>query len=177
MEATTGRTKIFVFDEKFRRGIIHGAKDTAEVSLSAAKRLEPDGSYRINRYGRKFTIDYGGASGGYDPFFGLSGYTQLVISDLAGNQQIGIGINLISNVQNSDFFLGWNYPPYRIDVSIQLFQMVNFFQTQWGLERFRHLGAQAAFAYPLSRFKRLEAGFNFTQIRERISILTFPPML
>ncbi|MGH7452504.1 MAG: BamA/TamA family outer membrane protein, partial [bacterium] len=54
----------------------------------------------------------------------------------------------------------------RLDYGVTLFHVVNFFQTQFGLERFRNLGVDLAFSYPLSRFKRVELSANLTQLRD-----------
>jgi Tol biopolymer transport system component len=159
--------KTFVFDEDFRSGKAGWAADgAATVALPPEKRLSPDGSYNIRPYRHKFSIDYAGGAGGYDPFFGVQGYTQLYISDLAGNQQIGLGLNLIYSLENSDLLLGWSNMASRLDYGVTLFHVVNFFQTQFGIERFRNLGADLAFSYPLSRFKRLELSATLTQLRD-----------
>jgi Tol biopolymer transport system component len=157
----------FVFDADFRSGKIGlAANGAAEVVLSPEKRLEPDGSYKIQDYKRKFSVDYAGGAGGYDPFFGLQGYTQFYISDLAGNQQIGIGINLIRDIANSDFYLSWANLAHRAAFGLQFFHVANFFQTSFDIARVRNLGVQVGMAYPISRFKRVELGVNYTHLRE-----------
>jgi Tol biopolymer transport system component len=159
--------KNFVFDDDFRSGKIGAAADgAATVVLSPEKRLEADGSYKIQKYRNKFSVDYAGGAGGYDPFFGLQGYTQFYISDLAGNQQIGIGINLIRDISNSDFFLSWANLAHRAAFGVQFFHVANFFQTQFDITRVRNIGVEIGAAYPLSRFKRVELGLNYTQLRE-----------
>ncbi|MGH7456887.1 MAG: TolB family protein, partial [bacterium] len=63
--------KNFVFDEDFRSGKTDWAADgAARVALSPEKRLAPDGSFKIRSYRHKFSIDFAGGAGGYDPFFG-----------------------------------------------------------------------------------------------------------
>lgn len=158
--------KNFIFDADFRSGKIGMAANGAMVTLAPEKRLAADGSYKIKKYRRKFSIDYAGGAGGYDPFFGLQGYTQLYLSDLAGNQQIGLGLNLIRDVSNSDFILSWLNVTHRASVGVQFFHLANFFQTDLDITRVRNLGVEIGMAYPLSRFKRLEMGLNYTHLRE-----------
>jgi Tol biopolymer transport system component len=156
----------FVFDHDFRSGKIGAAANGAAVVLSSDQRLDPDGSFKIQKYRRKFSVDYAGGAGGYDPFWGLQGYTQFYISDLAGNQQLGLGINLIRNISNSDFYLSWANLAHRANFGVQFFHVANFFQTDFDVTRVRNLGVEIGMAYPLSRFKRVEAGLNFTHLRE-----------
>jgi hypothetical protein len=159
--------KNFVFDADFRSGKVGLAADGAAVTLAPERRLEPDGTFKIQKYRRKFSIDYAGGAGGYDPFFGLQGYTQFYISDLAGNQQIGIGINLIRDLSNSDFILSWANLAHRANVGVQLFHVANFFLSDFGTtERVRNLGGQIGVFYPVSRFKRVELNLNFTHLRQ-----------
>jgi hypothetical protein len=159
--------KNFVFDEDFRSGQAEWAADgAAQVVLPPEKRFSSDGSYKIRPYRHKFSLDYAGGAGGYDPFFGVQGYTQLYLSDLAGNQQIGVGLNIIQSLENSDLLLGWSNIAPRLDYGVTLFHVVNFFQTQFGLERIRNLGVNLAFSYPLSRFKRFELNASLTQLRD-----------
>jgi len=158
--------KNFVFDADFRSGKIGLAANGATVALPPEKRLEADGSFKIKKYRRKFSVDYAGGAGGYDPFYGLQGYTQFYISDLAGNQQIGLGINLIRDISNSDFILSWANLAHRAAFGVQLFHTANFFQTNLDITRVRNLGIEIGMAYPLSRFKRLELSLNYTHLRE-----------
>ena len=157
----------FVFDHDFRSGKIGTAANGAAVVIAPDQRLEPDGSFKIKKYHRKFSVDYAGGAGGYDPFYGLQGYTQFYISDLAGNQQLGLGINLIRDISNSDFYLSWANLSHRANFGVQFFHVANFFQTELDITRVRNLGAEIGLAYPLSRFKRVEAGLNFTHLREQ----------
>ncbi len=171
----------FVFDADFREGRIRNQEvlAAAPVEIDKSKRLTEKGEFKVSPYKTKFSVDWIGAAGGYDPFFGVSGYTQIILSDLLGHQQIGIGINLIRNIQNSDFIVSWNYLPKRMDIGVQLFHFAYFFQTTFGIERLRHLGAQAFFLYPISRFKRVEFMANLTQLREQNLIYTdiFPQQI
>lgn len=167
MDRETRPYNKFVFDHDFRSGKIGSATNGAAVVIAPDKRLDPDGSFKIQKYRRKFSIDYAGGAGGYDPFFGLQGYTQFYISDLAGNQQVGIGVNLIRDLSNSDFYLSWLNLTHRAAIGVQFFHVANFFQTNLDITRVRNIGAEIGMAYPLSRFKRLEMGLNFTHLREQ----------
>lgn len=165
----------YVFDADFRSGKVEPVNvPEPDVVISEEERLDESGGFRISTYKPKFSVDYVGGAGGYDPFFGVSGYTQLILSDLLGNQQFALGLNLIRDIENSDIFLAWAYMPHRPDFALQFFHVANFFQTSVGIERIRHIGAQAAVFYPLSRFKRIELGANLTHLREQNLIYNFP---
>jgi outer membrane protein assembly factor BamA len=93
---------------------------------------------------------------------------------LAGNDQIGLGLNIVQDISNSDLILTWANIASRPEIGVQLFHFFNFFQTTLGIVRSRYLGVGATFNYPLSRFKRLELSLNATQIREEFLQVPLP---
>ncbi len=159
----------FVFDPDFQDGrvdtLLHNRGKSPELMPEA--RLAPDGSYRVKKYTTDFSVDYFGGAGGYDPFWGVQGYTQLLVSDLMGNHQIGFAMNLIQNFTDSDFILSWSWLPLRPDFTVTAFHYAYFFQTYEGIERLRHVGLSGRMRWPLSRFKRIELDAGFTWLQEK----------
>lgn len=153
----------FIFDERYGDNTAN-INDLKEVVLSAEKTRSEDGTFKQNKYKTKFSIDYAGAVGGYDPFFGLQGYSQIILSDQLGDHQIAILANLIQSLRNSDFFLVYSYLPHRIDYSFAGYQQVAFFLTNLGVERFRNFGFGSAVRYPINRFKRIDLGANWFNV-------------
>jgi hypothetical protein len=154
----------YVFDEDFSRGSIPTVADTLQIALPDELTRAASGEYRRHKYTPKFSIDYAGAVGGYDPFFGVLGFTQFVISDLLGNHQIALQANLIRSLANSDLIVAYSYLPLRPDFSFFAYHLASFFQTGLGIERFRNFGAGAAMRYPLSRFRRIDLGANWFNV-------------
>ncbi len=157
----------FIFDDEFRQGRINLADKKAKALLLSEKNFkDPGGKYLVNRYKPKFSIDYAGGNMGYDPFWGVQGLSQIYFSDLLGNQQIGLGINLIQSIKNSDFQLTYAHLPKRTDFYFAAYQFVNFYQTYYSVVRFRNYGAAFQTSYPINRFKRINAGVNFINVQE-----------
>jgi len=160
----------YLFGEGFTYGAAQRETDTTKVTLPEKAFRTPTGEYRKHKYIPKFSLDYAGAVGGYDPFFGLQGYTQFVLSDLLGNHQVAIQANLIRSLDNSDYYLAYSYLPLRADFSFVAYHLVYFFQTGFGIERFRNFGAGATMRYPFNRFQRVDVSVNwFNVTRENLS--------
>ncbi len=158
----------FVFDTDFQMARIDSlSHDRNSPELMPEARLLPDGRYRVRKYTSDFSIDYFGGSGGYDPFWGVQGYTQLLVSDLMGNHQIGLAMNLIQNITDSDFILSWSWLPLRPDFRLTAFHYAYFFQTFEGIERLRHVGLSGRMTWPLTRFKRIELDAGLTWLQEK----------
>ena len=156
----------YIFGGNFRKGNITGieSKPTEEVQLTEKEYKENSGEYKTKDYKIKFSIDNVGGYAGYDPFFGFSALTQLYLSDMLGDHQILIGANIIRDLNNSDFLLGYSNLKRRLNWSVTGFQFVNFFYTNLGTVRFLRRGLAAYTTYPLSRFRRIEVGAQFYNI-------------
>ncbi|MCI0512535.1 BamA/TamA family outer membrane protein [candidate division KSB1 bacterium] len=168
--------KHYVFDADFSRARVDLSEIQAKkVTLNDSTIKDSVGAYVIEKYKPKFTVDYAGASMGYDPFWGLQGLSQIIFSDQLGNHQIGLGINLIQSIQNSDFYLSYAHLPGRLDWYSQGYHFINFFQSNWGIVRFRNYGAGLTLSYPTSRFHRLTSGLNFFNITKDYMDFPFIP--
>ena len=56
----------------------------------------------IYKYKIKFSPDLINGAAGYSTYFGLQGFTQILLSDMLGNHQIYIGTNLVFDLRNSN---------------------------------------------------------------------------
>ncbi len=157
----------YVFGSNFRRGIvdeISGPK--REVKLTAEAFKDTTGAFRTNNYKVKFGLDYVDVNAGYDPILGVYGLTQLYLSDVLGDHQIVLGANVIRDLNNSDFLLGYANLKNRTDWSLVSYQFVNYFLTEVGTVRFLRRGFAANASYPFSRFHRVDAGLEYFNIRQ-----------
>ena len=165
----------YIFGENFSRGIIDDRYGKAEqVKLTEDETKDEGGEFKTNRYRPKFSLDNAGFNAGYDPIFGFYGLTQLAISDVLGNHQIVIGANINNDFNNSDFLLSYQFLKNRLDWGMLGYQYVNFYATTFGTVRFVNRGAGFFTSYPFSRFRRIDAGVQFFNIKEDyLSYLSF----
>lgn len=155
-------------------------KDSNLVGLpKISKNLDEEGNYKINKYKLNFSPDIIYGNAGYDTFYGVSGSTIMAFSDLLGDHQIVFITNLLLDLKNSDYGLQYYYLPERIDYIFSGFHSARFVVVDdifgGSLYRFRTYGAGASASYPLSRFKRIEAGVTWYDVsRENLDQLTDP---
>lgn len=163
----------YVFGSNFRKGTIdeYIAKKR-EVTLASTDFKGPDGEYITKDYKIKFGVDYAGVNAGYDPILGVYGLTQLYLSDVLGDHQVMIGANLIRDLNNSDFLLGYANLKNRINWAATGYQFVNYFLTEVGTVRFLRRGLAANTSYPFSRFHRIDLGLQYFNIRQEF--ISFP---
>ncbi|MFQ5632782.1 MAG: hypothetical protein ACE5I1_28775, partial [bacterium] len=91
----------YVFGKDFAEGKFSFDADSS-ISLSDDEFKTAAGGFRKRKYTPKFSVDWAGAVGGYNTFFGVQGATQVVISDLLSNHQFAISANIIRSISNSD---------------------------------------------------------------------------
>ncbi|MBN1153786.1 PD40 domain-containing protein [candidate division KSB1 bacterium] len=157
----------YIFGENFSRGIIDDYSGRAEqVKLTESETREDSGEFKTNKYRPQFSLDNAGMNAGYDPIFGFYGLTQLSISDILGNHQLVIGANIIRDFENSDFMLSYQFLKNRLDWGLFGYQYVNFYATTFGTVRFVNRGTGFFTSYPFSRFRRIDAGLQFFNIKE-----------
>ncbi|MCK4754464.1 MAG: PD40 domain-containing protein, partial [Calditrichia bacterium] len=162
----------YVFADMNRR-----TPDRAEkITLDESDYKSSDGDYKINRYKIKFSPDLINGAAGYSTFYGLQGYTQILLSDMLGNHQIYIGTNLVFDLRNSNISAQYWYLPNRINWGFGAFHISNFFRTQYqGLIRFRNYGASLLVSRPFDKFTRVDFGFTWFNVsKEYIEIPNAP---
>lgn len=148
-----------------------------EITLNESDYKKSDGEYKVNRYKIKFSPDLINGAAGYSTFFGLQGYTQILLSDMLGNHQIYIGTNLVFDLRNSNISAQYWYLPNRIDYGLAAFHISNFFRTfNEGLLRFRNYGASLLFSRPFDKFTRVDFSMTWFNVnREYIERPDLPP--
>ena len=153
----------YVFADMNRR-----TPDRAEkITLDESDYKSSDGDYKINRYKIKFSPDLINGAAGYSTFYGLQGYTQILLSDMLGNHQIYIGTNLVFDLRNSNISAQYWYLPNRINWGFGAFHISNFFRTQYqGLIRFRNYGASLLVSRPFDKFTRVDFGLTWFNVNK-----------
>ncbi len=132
--------------------------------------LNPDGTFRINKYKVRFTPDlvYGNAN--YSSFYGVQGVAQISLSDMLGNHRINIITSMVIDLKNSDYGLAYYYLPKRIDYGMEIFHTARFvlYNRRDGngdqLFRYRNFGGSLLASYPINRFKRIDGGLSVSNI-------------
>lgn len=158
----------YIFGSNFRRGNIENlSRPPKDLTLSSEQFKDSSGEFKTNNYKIKFSVDYAGLNAGYDPILGAYGLTQIYLSDVLGDHQVVIGANLISDLNNSDFLLGYQNLKRRINWAITGYQFVNYFRTNIGDVRFLRRGIGTFASYPFSRFKRLDFGLQYFNISQQ----------
>jgi Tol biopolymer transport system component len=162
----------YVFAEMNRRT----AQKAEKITLNEAEYKSSDGDYKINRYKIKFSPDLINGAAGYSTYFGLQGFTQILLSDMLGNHQIYIGTNLVFDLRNSNISAQYWYLPNRTDWGFGAFHISNFFRTFGeGLIRFRNYGASLLMSRPFDKFTRMDFGLTWFNVnKEFIEIPTAP---
>jgi len=149
--------------------------DTIRAELPAQQYLEPGGDFKTHKYKTKFGVDYIGVNTGYDPIYGLQGMTEIYLSDVLGDNQLVFGANFIKDILNSDFQFSYLNQKHRLSWNVAAYQFVYFYATSFGIVRFANRGLGIQTSYPLSRFRRLDFGLQYSNIKQDNLSYSFLP--
>jgi Tol biopolymer transport system component len=167
MSQTSQKTPMgrIIFDDRYQ-----AVQEVEKVFLDSSDYMNAEGGYKINDYALRFSPDIVYASAAYSTFFGLQAMGLLLFSDILGNHQIYIGLNVYSDLENANADLLYLYLPKRINYGIGLYHKAYFFyifdedQGEYTYFRDKNFGFNLYAEYPLSRYSRLEGTFNFLGI-------------
>lgn len=144
---------------------------TAQRQFSLGNTMTEDGEFVVNKYKLSFSADLVYGNAGYSTFYGVLGSTQMAFSDMLGDHQIIFITNLIGDLKNSDYALGYSYLPDRIDWGIQGFHSARFLLSYSGslyedLIRYRQYGFGMSASYPFNKFNRIEGALTYMALSQ-----------
>ena len=137
-------------------------EEERDSPFAAVPTRRPDGTYPQQDYLLDFSLDLAYGSVGYTTLFGVQSVTQLSFSDVLGDHRLYVGSNLLLDLRNSDYALGYGYRGGRTDVGVEGFHLareVPDFGSR-RVFRYRNWGVSATASYPLSTFTRVDAGLS-----------------
>ncbi|MDA0986554.1 MAG: peptidase MA family metallohydrolase [Bacteroidetes bacterium] len=144
-----------------------------DTSLQITNNLDEKGNFRITKYKLNFSPDIIYATTAFSTYYGLQGTTVMAFSDMLGDHQIYFTTNLLSDLRNSDYSLGYFYLPEKIDYGFQGFHSARYLWLSNGLFRFRNWGFGGMATYPFDKFNRVDGSLMFLNLsREQIE---YPP--
>ncbi len=149
-------------------------EDSAGMSPDSLKFKTDDGDYIINQYKTKFTLDLIDSQAGYNTFWGFQGTTVFAFSDLLGDHRFMLGTELYIDLENSDYYLAYEYLQKRTNYSVMGFHTANFFGLSfYQVLRLRNYGADFSVSRPFSKFSRVELGATSYNVEQKlINLLT-----
>ena len=155
-------------------GMIPDEPDTTPVKTDTLQNKTPDGKFVVNPYKTKFTLDMIDSQAGYNTFWGLQGTTIFAFSDILGNHQLLFGTEMYIDLENSDYYLAYQYLGKRTNYSVVGFHSANFWSlSYYYMLRLRNYGADFSVSRPFSRLSRSEFGLTSYNVEQSlINILT-----
>jgi len=155
-------------------GMIPDEPDTTPVETDTLQNKTPDGKFVVNPYKTKFTLDLIDSQAGYNTFWGLQGTTIFAFSDILGNHQLIFGTEMYIDLENSDYYLAYEYLGKRTNYSVVGFHSANFWSlSYYYMLRLRNYGADFSVSRPFSRLSRGEFGLTSYNVEQSlVNILT-----
>jgi Tol biopolymer transport system component len=169
----------YIFKDEFKKKM-EPKSDTA-LSLAIKNNVDEHGNYKVNKYKLNFSPDIIYGNAGYNTLYGVQGSTIMAFSDMLGDHQIFLLLDLIFDLKNSDYALAYLYLPKRIDYGIQAFHSVRFI-SMFDMNdrdsvdyRFRNYGISLMASYPINKFNRFEMNLAWLNLsRDNLTTVEEP---
>ncbi|MDZ7724717.1 MAG: BamA/TamA family outer membrane protein [candidate division KSB1 bacterium] len=160
---TEKKYRNYVFDRDFAQGNLEF--DEESVFLDSSEYISDSGDYKVNDYEVKYSTDLVYGNVGYDQYFGTTGYTQIMLSDVLGDHRINVGLNLYGDLKNADYAISYYHLKNKMDIGGGIYHNAYFFYSyQTGWVRDRNYGLSISANLPFSRYKRMSFGTSLRGI-------------
>jgi len=125
--------------------------------LDSSDYLDGNGNFLKKRYTPRFSLDVAQAAIGVSNFEGPLGGGLLILTDLMGDQEIQISLDLQGDIDNSQVGLQYLYLPHRLDYIIGgFFRSYDQSRISFVGGKEKTWGANGGLIYPLSTFTRFQ---------------------
>ncbi len=148
--------------------------DSSIAEFDSMSYKDEEGNFIVNPYKTKFSLDLIDSQAGYSTFWGFQGTTVFAFSDVLGDHRLTFGTEMYIDLENSDYYLSYQYLANRTNYTITGFHAANFwYYGYYYLYRFRNYGLDISMSHPFTRFSRFElAGTSYNVEKKLIDIYT-----
>lgn len=144
----------FVFTTEFDEEDIEPAR---ALTLTPENNRNEEGLLVPKRFRLDFSPDFTFAAAQFSTYSGAFTFTQVSLSDVLGYHRLSFATNLVFDLRNSNYFIGYAYLRQRTNYFVSYSHNAWQFQNVFGEAfRFRYYGGSFGIQYPLNRFERLE---------------------
>lgn len=142
--------------------------DTSMAQIDTISYRDEDGEFIVNPYKTKFSLDLIDSQAGYNTFWGFQGTTVFAFSDVLGDHQLIFGTEMYIDLENSDYYLSYQYLGNRTNYALTGFHTANFwYYSLYYLYRLRNYGFDISASRPLSRFSRIELAATSYNVEQK----------
>lgn len=157
----------YIFAPNYQRNIPEEPDTTMALSDSISYKDE-NGEFVVSPYKTKFSLDYIDSQAGYNTFWGFQGTTVFAFSDVLGDHQLIFGSELYIDLENSDYYLSYQYLANRTNYAITGFHNANFwYYSLYYLYRLRNYGIDLSMSRPFSRLSRFELAVTSYNVEQK----------
>lgn len=132
--------------------------DSTEIE---SRRPDEEGNYPEKDYSVSLSPDLVFVSASYSPYFKMEGQGMMLFTDVLGNHQLYMSLNLNRTAETSDIYFNYRYLARRVRVSTGMYHYSYLFPGSRVWWKDRSLGLFLTTGYPLNRFNRIETGLSY----------------
>jgi len=152
----------YVFSEEIEEEFVDS---TRKDLFRPENNKNDDGLFIPKKKRLTFSPDFSYATAQVGTYYGAFTFSQITVSDVLGDHNLSFATNLVFDLRNSNYFLGYAYMKNRTNYFASYSHSAWQFQTFFGdVVRYRNYGGSFAMQYPLNRFERVELTTSFLTV-------------
>lgn len=138
-------------------------------------KIDDNTSLVERNYKVKFSLDGVIGNPGFSTYYGWGGNAAAMFSDIMGDHEIYIEAYLLTDLNNSNIVVTYNYLPEIIDYSVTAFHTANYWLSNGFYYRFRNWGLTLNSSYAFDRFNRIDLSLNwYNASKENVDVTIEP---
>jgi Tol biopolymer transport system component len=164
----------YVFGQAFEK-----VKEEKEIvnTFEVDDNMTEDGLYRPRPYRLRFSPDISYSGAGISTGYGVNGLYQLELSDLLGDHVFSVATNLVLDLRNSNYIIGYGYYKNRWNINVNYyhsavtFYSLSSFSGSLSQVRYRTYGLNGIYSYPFDKFTRLDLSTSLLTVTQDVNDL------
>ena len=164
----------YVFGEAFER--VQEQKELVD-EFAVEDNTTEEGYYRPRKYRLRFSPDISYSGAGISTGYGVNGLYQLELSDLLGDHVFTVATNLVFDLRNSNYVIGYGYYKNRWNLTVNYYHSAVTYLTlssttgSLSQVRYRTYGLNGVYSYPFNKFTRLDLSTSLLTVSQDVNDL------
>ncbi|MBC8465498.1 PD40 domain-containing protein [bacterium] len=152
---------VFISEDDLKQ---QNADDFPDSSQVIKRTKDENGSYTSNDYEVSFSPDIVFVNAAYSPYYNMQGSGMILFTDVLGNHQLYLSLDLNRYVEWSNIYVNYGYQARRVSVSTGAYHYAYLYSGDHVYWQDQNIGLFVSLGYPLSRFNRIDFGVSYLSI-------------
>ena len=151
----------YIFNRLSSNMVSNEPNNDDSLAISSKLRTKnAEGLYPSRDYSANLSPDLVYVNAGYSPYYSMQGSGMVMFTDVLGNHNLYLSLDLYRSIEWSNIFMNYEYLARRLSYSIGFYHYAYLYRGNRHYWQDQNNGLFVSTSLPLSRFNRLEFGIS-----------------